>query len=81
MDTKLRAIFPTLVKDKVDALSLHIRSIYWACLVHVYIPIIASDMKVVFIQKPGKPTYMGPKNFRPISNKKAGNISNFVNKR
>ena len=60
-------IIPALVIEGMDALGLHIRNIYRACLAHAYIPIKWRDVKVLFIPKPGKPTYTDAKSFRPIS--------------
>jgi hypothetical protein len=39
----------------------------WAGLVTGYVPAIWRQVKVVFMPKPGRDSYGGPKDFRPIS--------------
>jgi hypothetical protein len=41
--------------------------IFRACLVSGYVPAVWCQVKVVFIPKPGRNSYCGPKDFRPIS--------------
>jgi hypothetical protein len=38
-----------------------------ACLATDYVPAIWHQVKIVFIPKPGRNFYSGPRNFRPIS--------------
>jgi hypothetical protein len=41
--------------------------IFRACLVTGYVPAVWRQVKVVFIPKPGRNSYYGPHDFRPIS--------------
>jgi len=40
--------------------------IFHACLATGYVPAMWCQVKVVFIPKPGRNSYCGPKDFRPI---------------
>lgn len=55
-------IFPYLSKTVVATITF----LYKACIALHYTPIKWRESKVIFIPKPGKPTYDSPKSFRPI---------------
>jgi len=42
-------------------------SIFRTCLATCYVPAVWRQVKVVFIPKPGRSSYCGPRDFRPIS--------------
>jgi hypothetical protein len=60
-------IFPALLLEGREVLVPYLVRIFRACLATGYVPIAWGQVKVVFIPKPGKPTYGGPKDYRPIS--------------
>jgi hypothetical protein len=45
----------------------HLIKIFRACLATGYVPTAWRQVNVVFIPKPGRRSYCGPKDFRPIS--------------
>jgi hypothetical protein len=60
-------IFPALLQEGRKVLIPYLVSIFCACLTAGYVPIAWCQMKVVFIPKPGRNTYGGLKDYRPIS--------------
>jgi hypothetical protein len=60
-------IFPALLQEGLEVLIPYLVKIFHACLGTGYIPAIWRQVKVVFIPKPGRDFYGGPKDFRPIS--------------
>jgi hypothetical protein len=60
-------IFPALLQEGQEVLIPHLTRIFRACLAMGYVPLSWRQVKVVFIPKPGKSSYSGPKDFRPIS--------------
>jgi hypothetical protein len=60
-------IFPALLQEGREVLIPHLVSFFRACLATGYVPRIWHQVKVVFIPKPGRNSYCGPKDFRPIS--------------
>jgi hypothetical protein len=60
-------IFPALLQEGREVLIPHLTRIFHACLAMGYVPLSWRQFKVVFIPKPGKSSYSGPKEFRPIS--------------
>jgi len=60
-------IFPALLQEGREVLIPHLVKIFHACLATGYVPRIWRQVKVVFIPKPGRNTYCGPTDFRPIS--------------
>jgi hypothetical protein len=60
-------IFPALQQEGREILTPHLIRIFHACLVTGFVPAIWRQVKVMFIPKPGRSSYCGPKDFRPIS--------------
>jgi hypothetical protein len=60
-------IFPVLLQEGQEVLIPYLIKIFRACLATEYVPFIQHQVKVVFIPKPGRNSYCGPRNFRPIS--------------
>jgi hypothetical protein len=60
-------IFPALLQEGCEVLIPYLDKIFRACLATGYIPVIWCQVKVVFIPKPTRDSYGGPKDFRPIS--------------
>jgi hypothetical protein len=60
-------IFPVLLKEGREVLIPYLIRIFRTCLATGYVPAMWRQVKVVFIPKPGRNSYCGPKNFRPIS--------------
>jgi hypothetical protein len=60
-------IFPTVLQEGQEVLIPHLIRIVCACLVTGYVPAVWRQVKVVFTPKPGRNSYCGPKDFRPIS--------------
>jgi len=60
-------IFPALLQEGWEILSLYLVRIFRDCLANGYVPVLWRQAKVVFIPKPGKSSYCGPNDFRPIS--------------
>jgi hypothetical protein len=60
-------IFPALLRQGQRIVIPYLVKIFRACLATGYVPAIWRQVKVVFIPKPGKNSYTGPADFRPIS--------------
>jgi hypothetical protein len=60
-------IFPALLQRGREVVVPYLVRIFRACLVTGYIPAIWRQVQVVFIPKPGRNTYSGPRDYRPIS--------------
>jgi hypothetical protein len=60
-------IFPALLQEGREILIPYLIRIFHACLATGYVPAMWRQVKVVFIPKPGRNSYCGPKDFRPIS--------------
>jgi len=60
-------IFPALLQQAQEVVIAYLVSIFRACLATGYVPAIWRQVKVVFIPKPGRSTYSGPRDYRPIS--------------
>jgi len=59
-------IFPALLQEgREDSIPYQVR-IFRACLSTGYVPAIWRQIKLVFIPKPGRNSYSGPTEFRPI---------------
>ena len=60
-------IFPALLQEGREILIPYLIRIFRACLATGYILASWRQAKVVFIPKPGRSSYCGPRDFRPIS--------------
>ena len=60
-------IFPALLQEGRGILIPYLVRMFRACLAMGYVPAIWRQVKVVFIPKPGRSSYCGPRDFRPIS--------------
>jgi hypothetical protein len=60
-------IFPALLQQGQRIVIPRLVKIFCACLAMGYVPAIWRQVKVVFIPKPRKNSYIGPRDFRPIS--------------
>jgi hypothetical protein len=60
-------IFPALLQEGREVLVPYLVRIFHACLANGYVQAAWRQVKVVFIPKPGRDTYSGPKDYRPIS--------------
>jgi len=60
-------IFPALLQEGQEILLPHLVRIFHACPANGYVPVSWHQVKVVFIPKPGRSSYCGPRDFRPIS--------------
>jgi hypothetical protein len=60
-------IFPALLQQGQRIVIPYLVKIFHACLAMGYVPAIWHQVKVMFIPKPGKNSYTGPRDFRPIS--------------
>jgi len=60
-------IFPVLPQEGRRILIPYLVRIFRACLATGYVPALWRQYKVVFIHKPGRSSYCGPRDFRPIS--------------
>ena len=60
-------IFPALLQWARGIVIPYLVRIFCACLATGYVPVIWRQVKVVFIPKPGKDSYSGPRDYRPIS--------------
>jgi hypothetical protein len=60
-------IFPALLQEGREILIPYLIRIFCACLATGYVPVLWRQAKVVFIPKPGRSSYCGPRDFRPIS--------------
>ena len=60
-------IFPGLLQEGREILITYLIRIFRSCLATGYVPALWRQPKVVFIPKPGRSSYCGPRDFRPIS--------------
>ena len=60
-------IFLTLLQRARETVIPYLVRNFRACLATGYVPAIWRQVKVVFIPKPGKDSYSGPRDYRPIS--------------
>jgi hypothetical protein len=60
-------IFPALLQKAREVVIPYLVRIFHACLSNGYFPAIWQQVKVVFIPKPGRNSYSGPRDYRPIS--------------
>jgi hypothetical protein len=60
-------IFPALLQRAREVVIPYLVRIFCACLATGYVPAIWRQVKVVFVPKPGKSSYSGPRDYRPIS--------------
>jgi hypothetical protein len=60
-------VFPALLQEEREVLVPYLVKILRACLATGYVPATWCQVKVVFIPKPGRDSYGGPKDCRPIS--------------
>jgi len=60
-------IFLALLQEGQGLLIPYLVRIFRACLATGYIPALWRQVKVVFLPKPGRSSYCGPRDFRPIS--------------
>jgi hypothetical protein len=60
-------IFLALLQEGREILIPYLIRIFHACLATGYVPALWCQAKVVFIPKPGRSSYCGPRDFRPIS--------------
>jgi hypothetical protein len=56
-------IFPALLQQGGEILIPYLIKLFHACLATGYVPTAWRQVKVVFIPKPGRSSYCGPKNF------------------
>jgi hypothetical protein len=61
------SMFPALLQQAQEIVIPYLVKIFRACLVTGYVPGIWRQVKLVFIPKPGKDSYSGPRDYRPIS--------------
>jgi hypothetical protein len=60
-------IFPALLQEGREVLVPYLVRIFRTCLTTGYVPPAWRQVKVVFIPRPGRDSYGGPKDYRPIS--------------
>jgi hypothetical protein len=60
-------IFPALLQEGWEVLFPYLIRIFRACLATGYVPAMWHQIKIMFIPKPGRKSYCGPKDFRPTS--------------
>ena len=60
-------MFPALLRKALEVFIPHLVKIFRACLAPNYVPAIWRQVNVVFIPKPGRNSYSGPRDYRPIS--------------
>ena len=60
-------IFPALLQKVREVIIPYLVRIFCACLLMGYVPAIWQQVKVVFIPKPSRNSYSGPRDYRPIS--------------
>ena len=60
-------IFLALLQNRRGILIPYLVRIFLACLAIVYVPALWCQAKVAFIPNPGRNSYCGPMDFRPIS--------------
>jgi hypothetical protein len=63
---EMDGIFPALLQEGREVLVPYLVRIFRSCLAAGYVPTAWHQVKVVFIPKPGRNTYSGPKDYRPI---------------
>ena len=56
-------IFPALLQEGWEVLIPYLTRIFHACLATGYVPTVWCQVKVMFIPKPGRNSYRGPKDF------------------
>ena len=61
------SVFPALLQEGRKAVIPYLGRIFRACLSTGYVPTIYRQVKVVFMLKPGRTYYSGPRENRPIS--------------
>jgi hypothetical protein len=59
--------FPALLQEGREVVIPYVVRIFRACLATGYVPAIWRQVKVVFIPKPGRNFYSGPRDYRPTS--------------
>ncbi len=62
----LDGIYPVFVQKELDLVMPHMMQLYRSVITLGYIPRCWRDSRVVFIAKPGRPSYQEPKAFRSI---------------
>jgi len=60
-------IFLALLQKAQEVVIPHLVRIFHACLLTGYVPAIWGQVKVVFIPKPSRNCYSGPRDYRPIT--------------
>jgi hypothetical protein len=60
-------IFPALLQEGWGILIPYLVKIFRTCLATGYVPAMWCQVKEVFIPKPGRSSYCGPRDFRPTS--------------
>ena len=60
-------IFPALLQERRRTVVPKLVRIFRACLATGYVPAMWHQIKAVFILKPGRNSYNGPKDFRLVS--------------
>jgi hypothetical protein len=60
-------VFPALLQKGQEILIPYLIRIFRSCLATGFVPAIWRQVKVVFIPKPGRSSYCGPKDFRHLS--------------
>ena len=60
-------IFPAVLQEGQEVLIPHLIRVFCVCLATGYVPAVWRQVKVVFIPKPGRNSYCGSKDFRPLS--------------
>jgi hypothetical protein len=63
----VEGIFPALLQKAQEVLIPCLSRIFRACLAIGYVPAIWRQVEVVFIPKPARNSYSGPRDYRPIS--------------
>jgi hypothetical protein len=63
----VEGIFPALLQQAREVVIPYLVRIFRACLATACVPAIWRQVKVVFIHTPGRNTYSGPRDYRPIS--------------
>jgi len=60
-------IFPTLLQKGLEVFIPYLVRMFCVCLATGYIPAILRQVKALFMPKPRRNTYSGPRDYRPIS--------------
>ena len=60
-------IFPARLQQAQEVVIPYLVRIFHACLATGYVPAIWQQVKVVFTPKPGRNSYSGPRDYKPIS--------------